>query len=239
MYTKQEYILLQNLKDAKLIDPLTISHAIIAGGAIRSVFANEFISDYDIYFKSTLDLITFEYNLIQLENVELSFQTDVAKTYNVNKLKIQVIIMPELICSNAKDIIDQFDYTVCMGAYDFDTKQFVLNDRFIEHIARRELSYNVNGKYPLGSLFRLRKYLKKGYTISGTEIIKLGLSINNLKMESYIDLKKQLEGIDTLFLKELTDKLLSPEYAEKKFDFSEFMDMIDKFFTDKLEEVFE
>jgi hypothetical protein len=237
MYNKQQYLLLNILKEEKLFNLLIATHAIIAGGAIRAVFAREFISDYDIYFKNTIDLDSFESGLKELD-FELAFSSDTAKSYKKNNIKIQVIIMPELIKENPKDIIDQFDYSVCMGAYDFDTQSFFLADSFLEHVARKELYYNVNCKYPLSSMFRLKKYFKKGYTISGSEIIKLGLAVNNLKMKDYRDLKVQLQGIDTLFLKELTDKLMTPEYAEKSYDFNEFMGMITEYFENKLEDVF-
>jgi hypothetical protein len=48
-----------------------------------------------------------------------------------------------------------------------------------------------------------------------------------------------LQGIDTLFLAELTDKLMSPEYGEKEYDFNTFMSLIDEHFQNKLEELFE
>ena len=236
MYNKQEYILLKKLKSDELYEKLQECHAVIAGGAVRAVFANEYISDYDIYFKSSEDMTSFLKKMAETDFTK-SYSTDLAKSFTKEDTKIQVIIMPDLICQDPKDIINQFDYSVCMGAYDIDNKQFILQDGFIEHIARRELYFNVNAKYPLASLFRLRKYLKKGYTISGTEIIKLGLSINNLKMTNYMELKKQLEGIDTLFLAELTNKLMTPEYAEREYDFNAFVSMIDEYFQDKLDEL--
>lgn len=238
MYNKQQYLLLNKLKESKLFDLLKESHAVIAGGAVRAVFAREFIADYDIYFKNKEDLDSFLFKLDRLD-FELVFSTDVAKSYKKDDMKIQVIILPELINQNPENIIGQFDYTICMGAYDFDTSSFVLENNFLEHLAQKELYYNVNGKYPLSSLFRLKKYFKKGYTISGSEIIKLGLAINNLKMKNYKDLKQQLQGIDTLFLKELTDKLMTPEYSEKVYDFAEFMGMIDEYFENKLNDIFE
>jgi hypothetical protein len=150
-------------------------------------------------------------------------------------VKIQVV---KLISGTAKEIIDQFDYTICMGAYDFDMEDFVLDDQFIEHIARKELYYNVNGKYPVSSLFRLRKFFKKGYTIPGTEMIKLGLCINNLKMQTYRDLKVQLQGIDILFLKDLTDQLMDPELVDKPFVFLDFMDMLSSYSDQILDNLF-
>jgi hypothetical protein len=235
MYNKQEYILIKTLKSTGLYDELKNCHTIIAGGAIRSVFANEIISDFDIYFKTNNDLLIFLKRMLELD-IQSKYTTALAKTFIANDMRVQLITISDLICENPKNIIEQFDYSVCMGAYDLDTQEFTLNENFLEHIARRELYYNIKGKYPLASLFRLRKYFKKGYTISGTEIIKLGLSINNLNIKDYRELKQQLEGIDTLFLEQLTNKLLTSEYANKKYDFNEFLNLVDEYYQDKLEE---
>lgn len=239
MYEKQKYLLLKDLTEEDgLLNYLTKNHAVICGGAVRAVFAGEYISDYDIYFKCYKDLVEFEKTSALDDFIKLA-TTETADTYVKDHLKIQIIHISELMLPNPLDIITHFDYTICMGAFDLDSMEFILHNKFLEHVAGRELCYNIYGKYPLSSLFRLRKYLKKGYTISGTEIIKLGLSINALQMKTYHDLKAQLQGIDTLFLKELTDTLLKPEYAEKEYDFDTFMNLIDSYFGSKLDDFLE
>lgn len=235
MYNKQKYILLKTIKDNSLIARFKKHHVIIAGGAIRSVFAGEHIGDYDLYFKTKQDYDGLLAKFKKDEKYSLIFSTDNAETFVNDDIKIQLIKIPELICKNPVEIVNQFDYTVCMGAYDFDSAEFILHEKFLEHLSLRELYYNIDAKYPLASLFRVRKYLSKGYKISGVEIIKLGLSINNLQMNNYQDLKIQLQGIDTAFLSELTDKLMSEEYIEKKYDFNEFLDMINQYFIDILD----
>ena len=51
--------------------------------------------------------------------------------------------------------------------------------------------------------------------------MKLSLVINNLQLKTYKDLREQLEGIDTLLLKDITDALLGD--PGKRYDFKEFM----------------
>ena len=236
MYSKQQFLFVTALKKEKLYDILVANHAIIAGGAIRAVFAREYVSDYDVFFKNLTDYGNFLAAMKSQEGYELTFESDTAKSFTKEDTKVQVI---SFIFGTAKEIIEQFDYTVCMGAYDFEANDFVLAEDFLSHVARKELYYNVNGKYPISSLFRLQKYFKKGYKIPGVEVIKLALAVNNLKMNSYMDLRQQLQGIDTLFLKELTDKMLTPEYAEKKYDFTEFMQMVDGYANSLLDNLFD
>lgn len=39
--------------------------------------------------------------------------------------------------NSINELFDTFDFTVCMGAFDFLTEKFVLHDRFLEHNADR------------------------------------------------------------------------------------------------------
>ena len=59
-------------------------------------------------------------------------------------------------------------------------------------------------------------------------MLKLGLKCNNIPISNFKELSKQLMGVDTLFLRELTDKLSSAEMAEKLYDFDLFLQMMDE-----------
>ena len=85
--------------------------------------------------------------------------------------------------------------------------------------------FNVDTKFPISSLYRVRKYLKRGFTLSGIEAIKLGLAIQRLEIKTHKELRRQIMGIDTLFLRDLTDALKSKE--EKNYEFNEFLSTLD------------
>lgn len=236
MYKKQEYNLLKGLSDNHILYSFCNNRVFIAGGAIRAVFANEQISDYDVYFRNESDRKNF---LCDCEDdLEKVFESNNAITFKTKdgKITIQAIILDELLSDSANGIFNEFDFSICMGAYDFLSKEFVLHEKFLEHLSSRELFYNINSKYPIASMARMRKYLKKGYRISGVEIIKLALRINNLKMKTFSDLKEQLEGIDTMFLSELTSILLSDEYGENTYNYNDAMSLLD---TSHYPEVFD
>jgi hypothetical protein len=62
------------------------------------------------------------------------------------------------------------------------------------------------------------------------ELLKMGLSIHSLKIETYKDLRRQLQGIDTAFLAELTDNMKEGEpLAAKQYVMDEFMIMMEEF----------
>lgn len=232
---RQKYLLLNQLKKEDIIIDLKDCNAIIAGGSIASIFSEQKIKDYDVYFRNKEDFQKMFNILSNKKDIRLVYTTDCAETFKSENIIVQLIKIEKLM-GEPEDIINKFDYSVCMGAYDFKFDSFTLNKNFLKDLAARRLIFNINSNYPLASLYRMKKYINKGYNISGGEIIKLGLSINNLRLETYSDLKEQLQGVDTLILKELTDVLMSDEYKNKKYNFEDFMTLINEY-LDKVEDI--
>jgi len=230
-FGRQKYNLFRNL-DTATIMVMRESNAIIAGGAVRSVFAGEHISDYDLYFDSEKDLRIMQEYLD--ENFKKVFTSPNAISYKKDKICIQLIIMPELIGLGCDKLLEGFDFTICMGAFSMKEDRFYHNEDFLIDLSEKRLVFNIKAKYPMASMYRVLKYIKKGYKISGLEIVKISLSIHNLKMNSYKDLRKQLMGIDTLFLKELTDSLLSKDKDDLEYDFDDFMDIFNGYCYDQI-----
>lgn len=48
---------------------------------------------------------------------------------------------------------------------------------------------------PMSSLYRMNKFLRKGYTITDESLLLLTLTINQLKLSNYSDLKHKLKEI--------------------------------------------
>ena len=226
-YQREKYLLLKDI-DKETLDVLKNGRAFIAGGAITSIFSSKSISDYDVYFKDETGRkgITDHFD----KQFEKAGETDTAITYTRAKQMFQLIKIPEMV-GHPRSAISEFDYTVCMGAYDIEADEFMLGADFLQHIAQRRLVFNIKARYPLSSLFRIRKFMHKGYTVSGAEIIKLGLCIHKLDLSDYKLLREQLMGIDTLFLRALTDKMADIPAGESKYDFDHFMQMIDEHLT--------
>lgn len=233
---REKYILLKPLKN--ILEHLKECNTIIAGGAITSVFTDSKINDYDIYFRNNDDYLKLNSIMKNKENFSLVFSSESADTFRDKDkdLTIQLIKLERTMFNNPKDIINEFDYTICMGAYDVKNDMFILGDNFLKHNSQKRLVFNTNSKYPICALYRAKKFLNRGYKISGTEVIKITLSIHRLKLDNYKDLKEQLMGIDTLMLKELTDKLMGEEYATKEYDFEEFIHLIEEYLN-KYEDV--
>lgn len=216
MYNREKLFLLKDIPKG-IIDLLEESNAVIAGGAITSVFSRNRISDYDIFFRSSEDRKKITNKLIS-RDYEVVFETPVALTFRIHGLLFQVIFK---VTGEPEQIINGFDFTVCAGAYDFKSDKFILHDDFLRDLAQRKLYY-IGSAYPIASMVRVRKFLNKGFDIPGTEIIKLSLDIHNLKIETMQDLKDQLYGIDAVILSEFLEKI----EGNSQFDYDIFMEML-------------
>lgn len=226
---REKHFLLGALEEGKIIDVLKENHAIIAGGALRAVFNDKPIKDYDLYFTKFSHMNTVLNDFKSDPEIEKIVETETAVTFKKGDIVLQVIKKMELIVPDMETLIAMFDYTVCMAAYDIANDILCMDDDFLKHNCQKRLVFNPATKYPIASLIRMQKYVNKyGYKISGIELAKIGLSINKLRIETYADLKNQLLGIDTLFLKDLTDKLDSEEMAYKKYEFDQFMYILEE-----------
>jgi hypothetical protein len=227
-HNRQAFVLDRELKDIGL-EPN--SGWYVGGGACTSVFSNSKIHDLDLFFCSPESLAKALQVFTDNKDAVVKYSTDNAVSYRVKGKKVQLIKKQGFVGPPVL-VVPHFDFTVSMCAYMPDTRQFYYDDKFMEHLAARTLVYNPDSKNPLSTMVRVKKFLARGYSVSGVELVKLGLAVNNLSIVTYKDLKEQLEGIDTVLLKELTDALLVK--ADSEYDFREFLTMaeeyLDKFY---------
>lgn len=240
---KEAYVLKEKIRtvDKFLYDMMQKYNCYIAGGAIVSIFTGKKINDYDIYFPSynkedgfNNDLKQFEDELKLIKGCKRIGVTDFATTYRINNNIIQIISIYKD-SESIEEIMAKFDYECCMGAFSFkDNDEFVLGKHFLHHNANKKLMFNIETEFPFASFIRMKKYIEKGYDISGIDMLKIILACNNIVINTYADIRKHILGIDTLMLRDLTDKMLNDSMAEKTFDFNEMVELIeiyvDKYF---------
>lgn len=241
-YPYQEHLIRKKVKDTGL-EIADDRKFYIAGGTLRSVFSREPISDLDLYFPAQEDFKSFHDDVMiepkkddkgkdvegETQLIIPKFTTDNALSYKVNRIRIQLI---QFYFGEPADVFDKFDFTICMAMYEWHTRKFHFHDRFLEHLARRDIVFHHHTEYPICSMYRLKKFMEKGYRVRGVEFIKVGLAINNLHMEDYQDLRKQLEGIDTMFLTNVTDALMRT--PEKKYEINDAIQLIDDTLDDMM-----
>lgn len=238
-FNREESLILGSFKgQEELLKVLQENSALLAGGAITSVFSSVKIRDFDIYFSSVVNrdrVLEF----FEESEVILDFTTANAKSYRVGNLKIQLIVSEKLLLPIPETVSTIFDFTVCMGLYNFGSRLFYLDDKFLVHLSQRKIVFNSKTLYPISSLVRLHKYMKRGFTVSGIEFLKVGLRINSLEMKTYADLKEQIQGIDTMFLRGFISSICPDEkLAVTEYSMDTTFEYLDKYIDDHYERIF-
>jgi len=113
--------------------------------------------------------------------------------------KIQIIVR---FYGDAEKIHENFDYEHVKSYWLSENGRLYLNPNALEYILCKELRYT-GSLYPLASLFRLRKFLSKGWTISAGEILKIAFDLNELDLKDRETLEDQLIGVDVYYFNEL------------------------------------
>ncbi|MBX4941137.1 hypothetical protein [Rhizobium binae] len=169
-----------------------IPGAFAAGGAVTSVFTGKPINDVDVYFKSRE---AFEYAVADAyENGWWCLSSSKRAVTFGDHGGSPIQFMHFDFFPTAQDIFAAFDFTVVMGALDFDTDEFVFHDDFLKHNSQRFLRFHPGTRYPLASATRVLKYQDRGYTIGKGDILKIALAGRKVKIESWEDLKDQIGG---------------------------------------------
>jgi hypothetical protein len=192
MYEYEKSKLLNTLS-TNLLENLKECNAIIAGGAITSIFSHRDISDIDVYFRSFSDMRDFFYG-IEGTNARVVGHTDKAALIaNKGDHPVQVVCFDTF--ESPEKVFEKFDFTVCMGAYDFKDDSFHFHDEFFHHNGQRLLKFNSDTAFPIISLLRVEKYKQKGYTISKAEFMRVILSCMNMKINTWESFKAQIGGM--------------------------------------------
>jgi hypothetical protein len=194
--------------------------AFIAGGALTSSFTGNDIKDVDIYFKSKEDFIAAVEQAYD-EGMWCVAATDRAVTFTCYNNIIRLMHFDFF--KTAEEIFDAFDFTVCMAAYDLDTKEFIFHEDFLKHAAQRFLRFHSGTRYPYGSLMRVVKYQQRGYTIGKSDLLRIGLSCQRVAINSWDDLASAIGGQYGDKAKIETDVPYSLEAADDMFKDTEFV----------------
>lgn len=126
--------------------------------------------------------------------------------------KIQIIIrfygLPDAIHEN-------YDYVHCTNYWYSKDRDVTLRQGALEAILSKELIY-IGSKYPLCSIIRTRKFLKRGWTINAGQYLKMCFQVSKLDLSSIAVLEDQLIGVDVAYFCQLIEALGAHEKKEKE-----------------------
>lgn len=174
------------------------NNAILAGGAITSLFTRKPINDFDIYFRNEDDAISALHDCGSIHSMSKKAVITIS-----NGKMIQLIYFKYF--NTAHEIFESFDFTINMGAFDFATEQFVFHEDFFLHNTKRMLRFNPETAFPIVSALRIEKYTNRGFAIPATDNTNVMLACMNLKIETWGDFKEQAGGMYGTNLDEVFD----------------------------------
>lgn len=134
---------------------------------------------------------------------------------------------------NNEEIHKTFDFIHATNYFTFEDG-LVTNKEALESIITKQLKYQ-GSLYPLTSIIRMKKFIKRGWNINAGEILKIMFQISELNLHDFNVLEEQLIGVDVAYfgmlisiLREIDANKLTSPYLNT---------IIDKVFNDYEEDV--
>lgn len=154
------------------------------------------------------------------EKYSVNYITSNAITLSNN---IQIIVR---FFGDVNKIHENYDFIHCTCSYDWGNNSLELPQKALEAIINKELIY-VGSKYPICSLIRTRKFLKRGYTINAGQYIKMCYQVSKLNLDDINVLEDQLIGVDSAYF---NDVLRYIKENNKDINYNYLSTIIDKIF---------
>lgn len=107
----------------------------------------------------------------------------------------------------------------------------VLKQDALESILAKELKY-VGSLYPVCSMFRMRKFIKRGWTINAGEMFKIAYDISKLNLDDFNVLQDQLIGVDTAYFTELLNILNGK--TDREIDRTYLFELVNRVFEENI-----
>ena len=102
---------------------------------------------------------------------------------------------------DAKEIHKNFDFIHATNYFTFKDG-LVTNKEAVESILTKQLKY-LGSLYPLTSILRMKKFVKRDWNINAGEVLKIMLQISELNLKDPDILEEQLIGIDVAYFSEV------------------------------------
>jgi len=127
--------------------------------------------------------------------------------------KIQIVTR---FYGDAAQIHSNFDYVHATNYWTSDEGKVVFNMEAYEACHNKELIY-VGSKYPVCSLFRMRKFIVRGFTITAGEVLKIAMNVNEFDLTDVRVLRDQLVGVDSAYFNNLISAIKSKENINRQY----------------------
>lgn len=128
---------------------------------------------------------------------------------------------------DADALHENYDFVHCTNYWTSGDGKLVLRPEALEALLSKELRY-VGSKYPLCSIMRLRKFIKRGWTVNAGQILKMAMQLNDLNLLDVKVLEDQLTGVDSAYFVQIIQNL--QEKDAEKVNAAYLVEIIDRLF---------
>lgn len=168
----------------------------------------------------------FAESLLEREENETEKYRPVFMSENAITLsdKIQLVIR---FYGEPTEIHNNYDFLHATCYYDYNDNHLELPAEALECLLSRTLVYR-GSLYPVASIFRMKKFLERGWRITAGQQLKIMWQISELDLSKYEVLREQLTGVDMAYMYQLIEALKDVEYD--KINSAYVATIIDKIF---------
>lgn len=138
--------------------------------------------------------------------------------------KVQIVLR---FYGKPDEIHENYDFVHCTNYWTSHDGALVLRQPALESLLCKELRY-VGSKYPVCSVIRLRKFIRRGWVINAGQMLKMMMQISELDLTDPKVLEDQLTGVDSAYFLEVMTKLR--ENDPEKVNAAYLVEIIDRMF---------
>lgn len=117
--------------------------------------------------------------------------------------KIQLVIR---FYGDAEKIHENYDFVHATCFWRSEDNFLSLPREALEAILTKELIYT-GSKYPLCSIFRTKKFIKRGWQINAGQYLKMVLHLNQMDLHDLETLQEQLTGVDSAYFEQVIEHM--------------------------------
>lgn len=152
----------------------------IAGGALRDSLVGEKLKDIDIFCKDEKARDQLEAWFASQPDVKILEGNDILSNYKLDGYWFQ-IIRDKFYDLETAELIESFDFTICGIMMHKDEIRTL--PTFFEDMVTKRLRIN-KLPFPLSSLERLQKYVKKGYNACNGTLLEIAKGIQTVNLDN-------------------------------------------------------
>lgn len=125
-------------------------------------------------------------------------------------------------------IYDNYDFAHAMCSYDYENDKLDAPAEALECMLSKTLVYK-GSLYPVASVFRIRKFIERGWRITAGQMLKILFQISELDLKDLKVLREQLLGVDQAYMHQLL-RAIETKDTGVKVDATYLAKLIDEIF---------